>query len=124
MKTIGYIEKIILIRNNKRIELKAKIDTGAISTSIDENVFKKLGIFKILGERKIRSASLKEHKRLLVPAVFFLAGVKIETKANLCNREYMHYPVIIGRKDICYNFLVDVSKKYTHEPGTGKKRKQ
>jgi len=48
-KVIGYKEKIKLIgRNNKEIEVEAKIDTGAYTSSIDENLAKKLGFAKTI----------------------------------------------------------------------------
>lgn len=48
-KVIGSIEKIKLIGiNTKELEVEAKIDTGAYSTSIDKELAKKLGFEKTL----------------------------------------------------------------------------
>ena len=48
-KIIGTTENIqILGRNNRQIEIKAKIDTGAYSTSIDSDLAKKLGFEKTI----------------------------------------------------------------------------
>lgn len=48
-KVIGTTETIKLInQNGKELEVKAKIDTGAFSTSLDSSLAKKLGYTKIL----------------------------------------------------------------------------
>jgi hypothetical protein len=48
-KVIGTTETIKLIsQSNKELEVKAKIDTGAFSTSLDSSLAKKLGYGKIL----------------------------------------------------------------------------
>ena len=48
-KVIGSVEKITLIgRNDKKIEIKAKIDTGAFSTSIDRSLARELGFDETL----------------------------------------------------------------------------
>ncbi len=48
-RVIGYKEKIRLIgRNEKEMEVEAKIDTGAYTSSIDEDLARKLGFAKTL----------------------------------------------------------------------------
>ena len=51
--TIGLIEPVILEDNKS---YKAKIDTGADSSSIDESVVKTIGDKKIIDQKKVRSA--------------------------------------------------------------------
>ena len=44
--------------------------------------------------------------RLLVPITYYMAGVKITTKATVVAREHMDYPIIVGQRDL-KNFLID-----------------
>lgn len=50
-KVIGTVEKVKIIgKDEKEIEIEAKIDTGALSTSIDKELAKRLGFEKLLEE--------------------------------------------------------------------------
>lgn len=48
--------------------------------------------------------------RLLIPITYYLAGVKVSTRATVVERESLDYPMIIGRRDLG-NFLIDPTKK-------------
>lgn len=62
-KVIGPIEKIKLIgKEGKEIEVEAKIDTGAFSSSIDINLAKELGFQEII--EKFSELDLSEYKLL------------------------------------------------------------
>ncbi|MFO7806952.1 MAG: sugar-transfer associated ATP-grasp domain-containing protein [Candidatus Moraniibacteriota bacterium] len=59
-KVIGTVEKVKLIdKNNKEIEVDAKIDTGAYSTSIDSELAVKLGFGEVL--EKFKEIDKPEH---------------------------------------------------------------
>lgn len=104
---IGLIEPITL-ENTK--SYKAKIDTGADSSSIDINLAKKLGDKKIIGHKTVRSA-LGRHKRPTIELEVEFQGRTFREKFTLSDRSSLKYKVLIG-KDILKKeeFLIDPCK--------------
>ena len=85
-----------------RHPLKAKLDTGAFRTSIDEVLAKKLGLMdpeNILWERHYHSALGREERRV-VGITFYLKGKKIKTAASVTDRSQLKRPMIVGRRDL------------------------
>ncbi len=116
-KIIGVFETIkIITPDNKEYLTRAKIDTGAYSTSIDERLAKKLKITDaILNEAelvKIKkvSSALGEQERAFFPISFILAGERIDSYASIIDRSDQKYPVLIGRRDL-KKFLINPLKK-------------
>ncbi|HSX49070.1 MAG TPA: sugar-transfer associated ATP-grasp domain-containing protein [Candidatus Saccharimonadales bacterium] len=102
VKTVGVWENITIISNNKKTEIKAKLDTGAWRTSIDIGLAKELGLTEkenILWTKTYKS-SLGEEKRKVVNLTFYLAGRRITTIANVASRGNLRTQVIIGRRDL------------------------
>jgi alpha-L-glutamate ligase-like protein len=92
----------------EKYKIKAKIDTGAHRTSIDENLARRLELLNpenILLERYYKS-SLGREKRPLIELKFWLKGRKIKTVANISDRSKLKRPMIIGRRDL-KGFLVN-----------------
>src|SRR5260221_398070 len=108
IKTIGVWENIkILSGKGEKVEIKAKIDTGAWKTSLDKDLAEKLGIMKssnILWT-KTYTSSLGSEKRQVVNLTFYLAGRRIKTIANVATRSHLRTQLIIGRRDL-QGFLV------------------
>ena len=108
IKTIGIWENVkVVSADAKKVEIKAKIDTGAWKTSIDRDLADQLGITKssnILWT-KVYKSSLGSEKRKVVNLTFYLAGRKIKTIANVAARAHLRTPLIIGRRDL-EGFLV------------------
>lgn len=108
IKTVNVWETIkIVSAKGEKVEVKAKIDTGAWKTSIDETLAKKLGIFgksHVLWTQLYKSG-LGQEKRKVISLTFYLAGRRINTLANVARREHLRSPVIIGRRDLV-GFLV------------------
>lgn len=106
--TIGASEEVKVVTDaRKRVKTKAKIDTGAWSSSIDRQFAKELGLLKkrnILWYGKKISA-MGEEKRPVIGVTFFLGGKKIKTKMSVANRKNLTYKVLIGRTDL-QGFLV------------------
>ena len=88
--------------NGKKKVLNVKIDTGALSTSIDQSIANELGLLEkdnILREKSIRSA-LGLQVRKIVGIEFSLAGQLIKTRASISDRSNLRYQMIIGRRDL------------------------
>jgi hypothetical protein len=95
--------KIIKKGKHRMVEVEAKIDTGALRSSIDESLAKQLGLLvedKILYYRHYRSALAKSHERPVIGINFWLKGKKISTTVNVANREGLTARFLIGRRDL------------------------
>ncbi len=102
-KTIGTVEEVEIVSfDGEKLKVKAKIDTGADSSSIDKELAEELGLLNtsnILYENYFRSA-LGRRKRLVVQGTFYLAGRKIKTRFSVTNRSKLRYKVLIGKRDL------------------------
>jgi hypothetical protein len=134
-QAIGWLENVKI--NGGELELKAKIDTGATTTSINAKKikkFKKNGDEwirfrvenkegeKVTLEKKItRYVSIKRKlalsiKRPVVNLGICIGNVYRELEVNLADRSNFVYRVLIGRNYLRDYFLVDSAQKYTVTP--------
>lgn len=104
-KILTLIQPVILRHNEKEIEIKAKLDTGAYRTSIDLKLALELGLYVNDEMIFIKSASGQKH-RPTANLTYELAGKKIRTIATLADRTELQYPMIVGRKDLS-GFLIN-----------------
>lgn len=127
---IGSRERLRIIPGN--IILKARIDTGAETTSVgatDLQIVKEDGvdwaIFKIeeteFKQKVVEYTRIKRHgtvstKRAVVKLRLILGNVSQVINVTLADREKFDYQLLIGRNMLYDRFVVDVSKKYTSEP--------
>jgi hypothetical protein len=104
---IGLIESITL---ENGVTYKAKIDTGADSSSIDQNLLEKLGDKKVLSHKVIKSA-LGRTKRPTVRLAVEFQGKKFSEKFSVSDRSHLRYKILVG-KDILKKegFLIDPIK--------------
>lgn len=134
-KIIGRIEKV----NFPELELSdidAKIDTGARSSSIHchhinkvvkdgksfvnfylldpehDDYEKKLIELPIFDERMVKSSNGHTEKRIFIKTPIIILNETYEIELSLTNRSSMRYPILLGRRILAKNFLVDVSNKY------------
>jgi alpha-L-glutamate ligase-like protein len=119
-RVIGIFEVIdLLISNNQYKKVKAKIDTGAYRTSIDERLVKELDL-EIIKKSIQYISSLGKETRQLANLKFLLGGTLIETQASIADRSQLKYDMIIGRRDL-RNFLIDPLRRSTTTISVGKK---
>jgi len=139
MIVIGTAEKVYIPSSD--ILLKAKIDTGATTSSMhalnikeferdgkkwikfdlqdkDGNLINKnLPLHRIV---KIKRHGTKNQKRYVVQMKINLANISQLVEVSLTNRSKFTYPVLIGKNYLNGLFLVDVSKKYITKPKMSK----
>jgi alpha-L-glutamate ligase-like protein len=110
IKTIKNDETVkVVLSGGHKIEVAAKIDTGAWRSSIDKTFAEKNGLLQkenILWTKVFKS-SLGSEERPVINIKFYLAGRKIETIASVSNRRGLRKIFIIGRRDL-QGFLVKV----------------
>ena len=103
IKTLSVFEtvKVIDAPGNK-VEIPAKIDTGAWRTSIDRELANSLGLLKkenVLWAKEVKS-SLGKEMRPVISLKYYLAGRFIKTIAGLADRANMKSKLIVGRRDL------------------------
>ena len=115
--------------------LQAKIDTGAYTSSLHchhieafrknrkkfvrfnlldpshEIYNEKLFELPVHRTKVVRSSNGTAEKRFFVKTVIRIKNQNLPIELSLTDRSEMKYPVLIGRKLIRGNFLVDVSRK-------------
>ncbi|MEA2048220.1 MAG: RimK/LysX family protein [Campylobacterota bacterium] len=131
---IGEIENIRLVPPNARF--KARIDTGAKTTSVDaRNItpFERDGkqwvrFVCVVGDKKhtierkvIKTVHIKRHgeeaqDRYVINMRIVLGTVSQLIHVNLNDRKSYKYPILIGRNFLRDYFIVDVAKKYQLKP--------
>lgn len=118
--------------------IEAKIDTGAYNGSIHVSLVtefeknnKRYIRFILLDEehpeyhgkifetdlftqKKIKSSNGEVQHRYMVPVTIILKGVELKAQLSLSNRKDLRYPVLLGRKVIKKDFIIDPSRKFTH----------
>src|SRR6056297_356608 len=107
-RTLGVIERIIIMGPNKKKSVRAKIDTGAFRSSIDVDLVHELGLDEHDKLVHVRSGSGRQ-KRKTAKFAFKMKGKTIKTIASYTERSHLRFPIIIGRRDL-KGFLVDPEK--------------
>lgn len=108
------LQKTKPVRKGKHrvVDVRAKVDTGAYRSSIDESLAMKLGLLRdnnILYYRHYRSSLGRHHDRPVIGLSFWLKGRKVMTAANVADRHKLRTKFLLGRKDL-NGFLVKTGK--------------
>lgn len=142
LPVVGYVEKVRLFLLSDNIVLKAKIDTGAKTSSLDVDSLTFFSRqdedwvrFTVTGEggktiklslpversSRIRRAGAKIDERPVVKLGLCLGSYYKEGEVNLSEREGMNYPMLIGRRFLSKSYLVDSSQKFMQKKPKCKK---
>ena len=115
--TLGLIEEVELRGPKKRKALQARIDTGAMKSSLDTSLAMELGLGPAHKERLIKSAS-GSRLRPIVQATVVIAGKEITDEFSLADRSHLSYPVLIGQSILIKGrFLIDPLKERGRQDG-------
>lgn len=128
--TIGEVEDVILMPWGVR--LPARIDTGAVTSSLDARGLKvknntaefklpkKYGGLRlylpVIGWQDIRSADFRE-RRPVVEITLCIGPKVLHIEVNLNDRSPVNYPMILGRNVLKENFVVDCTQSHCLSPG-------
>ena len=109
---IGRNVIVSIITPDGDVDILAKVDTGAYSSSLDESFFKKLNLDgEVIKNKMVRNVH-GEESRDVYDIDVIIKGMKISSELNVFDRSQMKYKMILGRKDIKkLGALVDVTKK-------------
>jgi len=134
-QVIGWLEQVKI--NNSEFQLKAKIDTGATTSSLNAYTIKsfnkdkkkwirfsvknKAGKKVILEKEIVRYVKIKRKLALAMKRPVINLGVCIgkayrELEVNLADRKNFEYQMLIGRNYLQGYFLVDSELEYTSRP--------
>ncbi|MBA4274353.1 MAG: hypothetical protein C0436_01730 [Alphaproteobacteria bacterium] len=141
--TVGWVEEVIL--QDVGLKVKAKLDTGAKTSSLDADIIdiaksnktqkKRPGekvVFTVQADEKsekktfereiVRYVRIKKKgggyiRRPVIEMTFCVGGRLITEEVNLANRENFIYPVLIGRNMMQHaNLVIDASRTLISKP--------
>lgn len=133
--TIGWLEKAHI--SEAKMQLRAKIDTGADNSSLKAIVLKnfsrdgdewvrfqvadKQGHAAVIERKVVRYTKIKSKmalsiKRPVVMLGICLGGIYRNVEVNLAKRKKFKYHMLIGRNFLHGSFLVDSERQYTTQP--------
>ena len=124
--TIGEVEDIVLLKWG--VKYSARIDTGATSSSLDARKIKikndivnfelrggKQMKVPLLEYRRVRTSVGKERRPVILLDIC-LGSLHLLTQVTLTDRSHLKYALLIGRRVLKGNFVVDVSLRNTTKP--------
>jgi hypothetical protein len=109
---IGRNVIVSIVTPDGDVDILAKVDTGAYSSSLDESFFKSLNLDeKVIKNKMVRNVH-GEEQRDVYDIDLIIKDMKISSELNVFDRSKMKYKMILGRQDIVkLGALVDVTKK-------------
>lgn len=101
--------------SGESVEVLARVDTGATSTSIDEGIAEDLGYDLDDADTVTIVSSLGRDERPVVSATLTLAGTTFGTEVNVADRSERSTEVLLGRTDL-ERFSVSVGDELLTTP--------
>ena len=105
VKTLKPVERVkVYSPKSKAVTIDARVDTGALRSSIDRDLAEELGLLdekNILWKKRYayRSAG-GEQSRPVIGLTMRIAGRKIKTSASVADRSRLTTPLLVGRNDL------------------------
>ncbi len=104
---LGLVEEISLLNSEVEEQVTARIDSGAMTSSLDKTIVEKLNLGPILRTKVIKSASGVE-ERPIIAARVRIKGKIMEEEFTVADRNHMTYQVLIGQNILKKGeFLID-----------------
>jgi hypothetical protein len=103
---VGFYEDVVL---RGRI-IRAKVDSGASTSSIDAGLADFLGLGPVHGSTTVIS-SHGRGVRPLLKADIEIGGRKLNAEFNIARRHNLRYPLLIGKNILRKGFVIDSAKK-------------
>ncbi len=143
LPVVGYVENVRIFLSSDHIVRKAKIDTGAKTSSLDVDglsIYSRKGSdwvsFLVKNEdgeqikvelpiersARIRRAGAEKDERPVVKLGLCLGRFYKEGEVNLSERDGMNYKMLIGRRFLSGSYLVNSGKKFLQKKPRCKKR--
>lgn len=136
LEILGWVENARLV--DPAMALKAKLDTGAETSSLDAEVIKKFrkegkrwvrfqltdresGASYIVVRERVRTIGIVQHdgstqRRPVVEMDVCIASRLIRTEVSLIDRSEFNYPLLLGRNALQTFALVDPGDTFLSEP--------
>jgi hypothetical protein len=136
LQILGWVENVQL--PDPDLDLKAKLDTGAETSSLDARVLKKFrkagkrwvrfavtdrdsGAEFVMVRERIRTIGVVQHdgSRQTRPVVMLeicIAGQLLKTEASLIDRSEFNYALLLGRSALASFALVDAGSTFLSQP--------
>jgi hypothetical protein len=137
LDVLGWVEWAYLA--DLDVELKAKLDTGAETSSLDAHIIKKFrkggkrwvrfgvddpetGEEHVVVRERVRTIGVVQHDgsrqtRPVVTMDVCIDGHHMETEVSLIDRSEFIYPLLLGRNALASFALVDAGSTFLGEPG-------
>jgi len=103
---VGFYEDVAI--NGKIV--RAKIDTGASTSSIDRSLAEVLNLGPVVSKSVVVSSHGKG-VRPVVRATVKISGRKINARFNIAERNHLRYSMLIGKNILRKGFVVDSEKR-------------
>lgn len=136
LEILGWVENAILV--DPEISLKAKLDTGAETSSLDAEIIKKFrkggkrwvrfritdrdtGKEYIVVRERIRTIGVIQHdgttqSRPVVVMLVCIASRLLAIEVSLIDRREFNYPLLLGRNTLKSFALVDPDSAFVSDP--------
>lgn len=106
---LGLTEDVYIIDNDHNKKVRARIDTGAITSSIDKSLVSDLN----LGPYVKTTTVVSSQGRVERPSLFIKVNVKgkeLRIRFTVADRSHMKFPMLVGQNILKKGFLIDPNK--------------
>jgi hypothetical protein len=108
---VGLTEKVVIFDvNGKKKTIHARIDTGAVTSSIDKHIVEDMDLGPIAGYKIVRQANGKT-KRPIYKIKIIINGREFLSSFTIADRKEMTYRMLVGQNILKQDFLIDPSIK-------------